>query len=97
MAPEGLGDERAPFRRELDQAHAPILGILPFHKRCLLQPIDRHTDRSRREPYFGTNRIDRQRSLVKQYLEHTEIRVPEACPAQVQALARMSGQGAERL
>src|SRR2546427_1420335 len=46
--------------REFDQAHAAVVGILPFDKRCLLQPIDRDADRSRREPYFGTDRIDRQ-------------------------------------
>src|SRR6266850_2023074 len=41
--------------REFDQAHAAVVGILPFDKRCLLQPIDRDADRS-----FGTDRIDRQ-------------------------------------
>src|SRR6266478_7370594 len=83
--------------REFDQAHAAVVGILPFDKRCLLQPIDRDADRSRREPYFGTDRIDRQWSLVEQRFEHTEIRVAEACPAQVQALLRVSRQGAKRL
>jgi hypothetical protein len=33
--PEGLGDERAPFRRELDQAHPPIVGILAFQNKGL--------------------------------------------------------------
>jgi hypothetical protein len=58
-----------PFRRELDQADAPVVRILPFHKRFFLQPIDGDTDRSRSKPYFGTNRIDRQRSLVEQHFE----------------------------
>ena len=31
--PKGPGDERAALRREFDQAHAPVVGILPFHKR----------------------------------------------------------------
>lgn len=83
--------------RELDQAYATVVGILPFHKRFLLQPIDRDTDRSRREPYFGTNRIDRQRSLVEHHFEDAKIRVAEAGPAQIQALLRMSPQGVKGL
>ncbi len=81
----------------LDQAHAPVVGILPFREPCLFQPIDGDTDRSRREPYLGPHRIDRQRPLVEQRFEHPEIRVAEACPAQVQALLRTNRQGAKRL
>jgi hypothetical protein len=63
---------------EFDQTHAPVVGSLPFHKRFLLQAIDRDTNGSRREPYLGTYRIDRQRSLVKGHFEHPELRVAES-------------------
>jgi len=41
VRPKSLGDERASFRREFDQAHAPVVRILAFHKRFFLQPINR--------------------------------------------------------
>src|SRR5712691_10317877 len=97
MYTKGLRDERTPFRSELDQAHAPVVGILPFHKRSLPKSVDRDTDRSRREPYFGTDRVDRQRSLMEQHFEHPEIRVAESGLAQVQTLLRMSRQGVKGL
>jgi hypothetical protein len=62
-----LGDEPAAFRGEFDQAHAPVVGIPPFHKPLPLQPIDRDTNRSGCEPYFGTNGVDRQGALVEQH------------------------------
>jgi len=57
VLPKSLGDERASFRREFDQAYAPVVRILASQKRFFLQAIDRDTDRSRRETYFGTRDV----------------------------------------
>jgi hypothetical protein len=97
MFPKGRGDQPAALRCEFDQTHAPVVSIPPFHKGLPLQPIDRDTDRSGREPYFGADGIDGQRSLVEEHLEYTEIRIAQARPAQVQALFRVSGPGPKRL
>jgi hypothetical protein len=49
MFPKSLGDERAPSGRELDPAHAPVIGVLPLHQLFPLQPIDGDADRARRQ------------------------------------------------
>src|SRR5713226_9488629 len=45
VLPRDLGDQRTAFRREFDQAHAPVVGIFSFQKCFLLHSIDRDTDR----------------------------------------------------
>jgi hypothetical protein len=87
--PKDRGDERGPSP-SVPPGHAPVLRILALHQRFLFQPIDRDTDRSRRKPYLGTYRVDRQRPVVKHHFEYAEIRVAETRPARIQALLRAS-------
>src|SRR2546427_10881563 len=44
--------------REFDQAHAAVVGILPFDKRCLLQPVERDGDRAPSGSVVWTAAID---------------------------------------
>src|SRR5580704_3469380 len=97
MLPKGFGDERAAFRRELDQANAPVPGILPFTSAffssrstaTLIDPGVGHT--------FGSIVLTGNGPWWSRTSSTPEVRVAEACPAQVQALLRVRRQGAKRL
>src|SRR5260370_23410505 len=58
-----------------------VVGVILAQNGPLLnQPINRNTDRSRREPVLRADRIDRERSLMQQNFQYAEIGVAQFCP-----------------
>src|SRR4029077_14706791 len=53
--------------------------ILARNEPFVNQAIDSQTDRSRREPDFRADGIDRERALMQERFEYAEIRVGQLC------------------
>src|ERR1700761_2618689 len=74
-------NQRPSLGCQFNLVHPAVVGvILARNEPFLNQPINRNTDRSRREPDLGADRIDRERSLMQQNFQYSEIGVAQFYP-----------------
>ena len=71
-------DQRASFRCQFNLANAPVARVIFARDEAFFdQSLDRHADGARREPDFRAKSVYRERSFVKERLEHAKIRVAQ--------------------
>ena len=96
MLAESASNQRPPLGGQFDLAHPAIPGlVVARNERFFDQPINGDADRTRSEPDFWADCIDRKRPLVEQRFEDAEIGVAQICP--LDALGRVRGQGLKGL
>src|ERR1700736_6372916 len=96
MLLKSAGNQRPAFAGQRNLPHAAIGGeVFARDQSFFYQPIDRNADRSRGEPDFWADGVDRQGSLVEEDLEDAEIGVTQA--GLPDAFHGMREQGVKRL
>ena len=77
MLAESARNQRSSFGCQFNPAHTAVVRvILARNEPFLNQPINRNTDRSRREPDLRADGIDRERSLMQENFQYAESESP---------------------
>ena len=80
----------------MDDARPPVFVIVfPLHQPFCFQPVNGDADRSAGQANLGAEHIHRERALVQQRFQNTEVREPQ--PSRANILMRMGFEGVEGL
>src|ERR1700739_4262716 len=96
MLTKGPNDRGPATRGEGDDPDSPVFSTPgPSDQAFLEEPVHRDTDRTRGQIYDWADRIDGQRPLMQQDLQHAEVRFAE--PGIFNSRHTVAGKGTHRL